>query len=467
MTTPDVARAASTADLDGLAARLTGTLVRPGDAGYDEGRIVMNAAIDRRPAAIAQVAGAADVAAAVDFARDHGLEVAVRSGGHSIAGHGTTDGGLLIDLGRLTDIEIDPDRGIATAGGGVTAGAYSEAAFAHGLATPFGDSASVGIGGITLGGGVGWLSRRRGMTIDHLVEVELVTADGRILTVNETEHPDLFWALRGGGGNFGVATRFTFRVEPIGMVLGGAVFLPLTREVVRGLVDIAHAAPDELTVIAAVMRVPPLPFIAPEHHFVPAVAALLVYDGDPVEGEPVVAPIRRLAEPIADVIGPMPYPAIFELTADAGERAPLAVRALLLDELTDGAIDAIVTGAPDAPSPMAMTQIRVLGGAVSRVPSDATAYAHRDKGVLVAALTIYPDPAEREGVERWTAGYIESIQAAGEGASTYDNYVNFVGDEGDDGIRASYPSATYERLREIKRRYDPANVFRLNQNIAP
>src|SRR5262245_59274887 len=251
-------------DIDSLVASLTGEVIRPDDESFDEARHIHNTLVDKRPSLIVRAADAADVARAVTFARDHGLELAVRAGGHSVAGHSTTEGGLLIDLSAMKGLHIDAERRLAWAQPGLTAGEYTAAAAAHGLATPFGDTGSVGLGGLTLGGGIGWLVRKHGLTIDSLVQVELVTADGRIVTASEQRNPDLFWAVRGGGGNFGVATRFVFKLHEVGTVLGGALFLPLTREVLAGLQPVAEAAPEELTTITFVMGVPPLPFVPAE-----------------------------------------------------------------------------------------------------------------------------------------------------------------------------------------------------------
>jgi FAD/FMN-containing dehydrogenase len=450
------------AQLRAFADSLSGEILTPADNGYDEARQIIDASVDRRPTVIVRAANTQDVARTVRLASETGLELAVRSGGHSIAGHSATEGGILLDLAGLAEVTIDPERRVGSAGGGVRAGTFVEAAFAHGLTVPVGDSANVGLGGLTLGGGVGWLARNRGLTIDHLAQVELVTADGEIVVASETSNPDLFWGLRGGGGNFGIATRFTYRLTPIGMVLGGAVALPLSSEVLRGLVDAAVAAPDELTTILTVMRIPPLPMIPAEHHFVPAVIAMLVYDGDPERGQEVVAPIRAVAEPIADLIGPMPYPAIFQLTDESALRAPISVASVFLDKLDDAALQEIVDRGSSAPSPMAMTQIRVLGGALARVGSDDTAYAFRQRRILVANLTIYMDLADQDRVTSWTNDYADAIRGDSSGM-----YVNFLADEGSAAVREAYPGRTYERLVELKRRYDPKNLFRLNHNIEP
>jgi FAD/FMN-containing dehydrogenase len=443
-------------------AALDGTVLWPADDGYDTASEVIDATVDRRPAVIVRASTVADVVRTVDLARESGLELAVRCGGHSIAGHSSTEGGILLDLAGLDAIEIDAERRVGSAGGGVRAGQFVEAAFAQGMTVPFGDSANVGIGGLTLGGGVGWLVRNRGLTIDHLLEVELVTADGRVLTASETEHPDLFWGVRGGGGNLGVVTRFTFRLTPIGTILGGALVLPLSVDNLRGVVQAALDAPDELSAIIAVMPIPPLPFVPPEHHFTPAIIPMVVYDGDPEAGAAAVAPMRAVAEPIADVVGPMPYPGIYQLTADAAERAPISVRSVFVDALDDAALAEIVERARTSPSPMAMTQIRILGGAASRVGNDATAYAFRDRRILVALLSMFPDPADAERIDAWNAEFADAIRGDATGM-----YGNFLADEGPDAVRDAYPGGAYERLAELKRRYDPENLFHRNHNVVP
>jgi FAD/FMN-containing dehydrogenase len=448
--------------LDDFARSIRGEVIRPGDAAYDVARQVHNRAFDRRPAVIVRAADADDVASTVALARETGLELAVRSGGHSLAGHGTGDDAIVIDLSSMKALHIDPERRLAWAEAGLTAGEYTVAAAAHGLATPFGDAASVGLGGITTGGGVGWLTRKLGMTIDSLVAVDLVTADGRQVTVSEDEHPDLFWAVRGGGGNFGVVTRFQFRLHPVDTILGGALFLPLTEDVLRGLVPIAASAPEELTTIASVMRIPPLPFVAPELHGELAVIVMAVYAGDPDAGQRAVAPFRALATPLAEALMPMPYPAIYRLTEAASTPGPNVTRSSLLDVLDDSVVDTIVERMRTASSPMAMTQIRVLGGAMARVPTGATAYAHRDRTVMLTVITPYEDPADGERHAEWTTAYAADLAPHAVGA-----YANFLADEAEWRVHEAYPGATYRRLVRVKRRYDPTNLFHLNQNIRP
>ena len=448
-------------DIDSLVASVSGTVIRPDDEAYDEARHIHNTLIDRKPSLIVRAADAADVARAVTFAADHGLELAVRAGGHSI--HSATDGGLVIDLSAMKGLHIDPERRLAWAQPGLTAGEYTTAAAAHGLATPFGDTGSVGLAGLTLGGGIGWLVRKHGLTIDSLVSVELVTADGRIVTASEQRNPDLFWAVRGGGGNFGVVTRFVFRLHPVGTVLAGALFLPVTREVLAGLVAAGENAPEELTTITFIMPTPPLPFVPQDLHFKPSVIVMFVHASDDIAaGQAALAPFRALATPLAEGVFPMPYPGIYDFTAEGGKPGPGVIRSVMLDGLDDDAIDTILARVAAPSTPGAITEIRVLGGAMARVPADATAFAQRDARVLFALITSFQDPAEAPIHEAWTQEYFEAIAAKGTGV-----YSNFLAAEGEARIREAFPGSTYERLAEVKRAYDPTNLFKLNQNIAP
>ena len=445
-----------------LRAQLTGQVIEPGGAGYDAAREVQNAALDRRPAMIVRVANTEDVRRRIAFAREAGLRLTVRGGGHSPAGHAVADRALMVDCSGMRDLGIDPERRLAWAEPGLTAGDYTRAAAAHGLATPLGDTASVGMAGITLSGGVGFLARGHGLTIDHLVSVEIVTASGDVLTASETSNPDLFWALRGGDGNFGIVTRLQYRLVPVDMVLGGALFLPATRDVLRGLVPIAAAAPEELTTIALFMPAPPLPFLPAEAHGRPTIAILLVHAGDLREGERAVAPFRALARPIADLVRPMRYPAIYDLRAEAARRTPLVMRSLLLDVLEDARMDSIFARMSAPSSPAAVTQVRVLGGAMARVPNAATAFGHRNRPIMVTIITPFTDARQRDRHAAWTQDYADELGLHDAGA-----YAGFLENEGEARVRAAYPAATYARLAEVKRRYDPANVFDANQNIRP
>jgi FAD/FMN-containing dehydrogenase len=449
-------------DLAAFSAGISGVVIRPGDEGYDEARLVHHANVDVRPLCIVRPASAADVARTVLFARETGLDLAVRGGAHSMAGHGTTEGGIVLDMGQMRGLHIDPVRRLAWAQAGLRAGEYTAAAAEHGLATPFGDTGSVGISGLTLGGGIGWLVRKHGLTIDALVSVELVMADGRIVVASETEHPDLFWAVRGGGGNFGVVTRFQFRLYPVGMILGGALFLPPTREVLRGLEAVATNAPDALSTISFLMPAPPAPFIPEEIHFRPTLAVMFVFDGDPEAGQAALEPFRALATPMAELVAPMPYPGIYQMLAEAEKRSPASHRSLFLDTLDDDAVDTILERMASPSSPGAMTQIRILGGAMARVAADATAFAHRDAKVMVTIITPYDDVAESPIHAAWTHAYYDALRPRSIGV-----YSNFLEAEGEDRIREAYPETTYRRLADVKRRYDPTNLFRLNQNIRP
>ena len=449
-------------DFAAFAAGIRGTVIRPGDATYEQAREVHNAAFDRRPVAIVQASSAADVARTVVFARDTGLELAVRGGAHSVAGFGTSEGGIVLDLGQMKGLHIDPVRRLAWAQAGLRAGEYTAAAAAHGLATPFGDTGSVGIGGLTLGGGIGWLVRKYGLTIDSLLSVEIVTADGRIIIASPSENPDLFWAVRGGGGNFGVVTRFQFRLHPVSTVLGGALFLPPTRAALRGLEAAAASAPEALTTISMLMPAPPAPFIPEAIQGQLTLAVMFVYDGDPESGQKALEPFRALATPMAELVAPMPYVGIYDLVKAAEQRAPSTHRSLFLDRLDDDAVDAILERMSQPSSSAAMTQIRILGGQMARVPSHATAFAYRDAKVMVVLITPFEDPAEAPVHAAWTHEFYEALRPRSTGA-----YANFLEDEGEHRVREAYPAPTYRRLAEIKRRYDPTNLFRLNQNIAP
>ena len=444
-----------------LADHVKGRVIVPDDSDYDLARRVFSGAIDRRPAVIIRAADTDDIARVIGMARETGLELAVRSGGHSAAGHGVSEGGIVLDLSELRALEIDVEGRTAWAETGLTAGDYSTAAGEHGLATGFGDTGTVGIGGITLGGGIGFLVRKHGLTIDDLLAADVVTADGELLRVDADNHPDLFWAIRGGGGNFGVATRFQLRLHEVGTILGGLLILPATPELVASFIAEAQAAPDELSTIANVMTAPPMPFLPPEEHGQLIVMALLAYAGPLEEGERVLAPFRELATPIADMVRPIPYPEIYP--PDDEEYRPIpAVRNMFIEGVDLGAAETIIERIRSSDAPMAVTQLRVLGGAMARVPADATAYAHRDKRVMANVAAIAETMDRLPEREAWVRELSAELNQGDDSA-----YVGFLGDEGDDRVRAAYPPATWERLAQIKAKYDPDNVFRLNQNITP
>ena len=457
----DVSNGRNDALVSQLRATLTGAIIAPGDEGYDEARTVFVGDVDRHPAAIVRAADTDDVVRVVSLARECGLELAVRSGGHSTAGHSVSEGGIVLDLRELRGLDIDVERRTAWAGAGLTAGEYSEAVGAFGLATGFGDTGSVGIGGITLGGGVGFLARKHGLTIDALLAAEIVTADGQILQVDAASHPELFWALRGGGGNFGAVARFQDRLHEAPSVVGGMLFLPATAQTIAGFIAAAEAAPEELTTIANVMPAPPMPFVPEAQLGEIILFAFMCYAGDTEAGQRAMAPFRALAEPIADMVRPMPYAEMY--MPEDGDYHPRAVGRTLFVESIDGDVAQLIMDRLQASdASMRVAQLRVLGGAVARVPDDATAYAHRHRRIMVNLAAFYEGAADRVAREAWVADFAAALDQ-GDGAA----YVNFLGDEGPARVRDAYPGRTWERLAAVKRRYDPGNLFRLNQNITP
>ena len=456
----DPATQPSEIPIDELRGELSGEVIVPTDPGYDEARQVFFKGIDRRPIAIARAGGADDVARVVSLARDSGLELAVRSGGHSRAGYGTSDGGIVLDLSAMRSIEIDAAARTAWVETGATAGEYTNATGEHGLATGLGDAATVGIGGITLAGGIGFLVRKNGLTIDDLLAAEVVTADGEIVTASEHSEPDLFWGLRGGGGNFGVATRLQLRLHEISEIVGGMLILPATGEVITGFLEAAANAPEELSAIANVMIAPPMPFVPAEAHGKPALMAMLAYVGPPDNADGVIAPFRALAEPLADMVRPIRYPELYD--GETPEPQHAAGANFFTDSIDASAAEAILEQLRASTAMMSAVQIRVLGGAMARVPADATAFAYRDRPMFVNLAAMYADPAEKDTHDGWVAGLADSLDGNGAGG-----YTGFLGNEDGETVRAAYPGATWDRLREVKRRYDPDNLFRLNQNIPP
>ena len=451
----------ATISIPELTADLKGHVIAPGDPDYDEACTVFYGGFDARPAVIVRAADAGDVSRVVSVARETGLDLAVRSGGHSNAGHGTVDGGIVLDLRNMKALDIDVDGRTAWAEAGLTAGEVTQETAAHGLAVGFGDTGSVGIGGITLGGGVGFLSRKHGLTIDSLLAAEVVTADGQVRRVDAETDPDLFWAIRGGGGNFGVATRFQFRLHEVDTIVGGTLILPATADVIASFIAAAEAAPEELSTIANVMVAPPLPFVPAEVQGRLVIFALLVHVGDVDAGERAIAPFRSLAEPIADMVTAMPYPEMFP--PEEGEYHPTAVvRNMFVNTVDLGVAETILKYIQESDATMRVAQLRVLGGAIARVPDDATAYAHRRSPIMVNVAAFYDGDDDRAVREAWVKDFAASLDQGDEGA-----YVNFIGDEGPERARAAYPGKTWDRLAEIKARYDPTNLFHINQNIPP
>lgn len=444
-----------------LRTAVKGRVIAPDDELYDKARTLFYGGFERRPAVIVRAADEKDVAAVIALARESGLELAVRSGGHSPAGHSTTEGGIVLDLRDMRGLDLDVAGRTAWAQAGLTAAEYTNAAGAHGLATGFGDTGSVGLGGITLGGGVGFLVRKYGLTIDDLLAAEVVTADGQVRRADAKTNPDLFWAIRGGGGNFGVATRFQFRLHEVNEVVGGMLILPATADTVAAFIAAADAAPEELSAIANVMPAPPMPFLPAEQHGKLIILAFMVYAGVTEDGQRALAPFRALATPIADMLRPMRYPEIYQPEDESYH--PTAVGRTLFVERIDRRVAEMIVGRLEASdASLRVAQLRALGGAMARVPVEATAFAHRKSRIMANVAAFYEGAEDRAARDAWVEDFASELRQGDTGA-----YIGFLGGEGAAQIHNAYPAATYARLAEIKRRYDPANLFRLNHNIAP
>ncbi len=452
-----------------LRALLNGPVFGPEDSGYDEARKVWNAANDRRPAMIARCASAADVAAAIRFAGDHDLEIAVRGGAHSPSGNSTVDDGVVIDLSALNHVTVDPDAKLARAGGGALLGDLDAATQAHGLAVPAGMVSHTGIGGLVLGGGMGWFTRKAGLSIDNLVSAEVVTADGRILRASATDHPDLFWALRGGGGNFGVVTEFEFRLHEAGpLVQYALVFWELDQgpEVLRLARELVPTLPLDLSVVIGALNAPPASFVPEQYHFTPGYALLVTGFGDPGTHADVLARIRQALPPAFEFVTPMPYVELQQLIDEANAWGLYYYdKSLYLEELSDEVIQAVVEQVPRRTSPMSIVLFYRLDGAYSAVPDDATAFSGgrspRYCAFMIAATqTLETLPAETA----WVRSCAEALRPYAPHVGTY---VNAMDDTGQDRVQAAYGPAKYQRLRDIKLRYDPRNVFHRNVNIPP
>ena len=400
-----------------------------------------------------------DVIRAVERAATTGIEIAVRSGGHSLAGFGSTDGGILLDVRGLTGLEVDPQRRTVRVGAGLTAGEVTAALAPYGLAVGFGDTASVGVSGLTLGGGIGYLSRKHGLTIDSLLAAEVVTADGLVRRTDEDHEPELFWAIRGGGGNFGVLTELTFRLHDVSRFVGGLLILPASARTVTGFVRHAAEAPRELTTIAIVLRCPPLPFVPTTAHGTPVVLATMAWAGDLAAAETALRPFRSLADPLADLVRAQPYADLFP-AQEPGRPVHRDLGTMFLDTVDEqwaGQALAWVSGAGDH---LRAVELRALGGAIADVPIGTTAYPHRDAPVMANVAAIFSDPQLRAVHDGEVAEATAALRRQRSGA-----YVNFLGSRG--SAREAYPGATWDRLVRAKRRYDPANLFRRNHNIVP
>jgi FAD/FMN-containing dehydrogenase len=450
-----------------LRERFSGQVLLPGEPGYDEAREVFNALIDRRPAVIARCTSTADVVAAVEVARDHRLVVAVRGGGHSVAGLSTCDDGMLIDLSGLKTITVDPVARTARAGGGVLWGEFDAATQEHGLHTPGGRVTTTGIGGFTIGGGYGWTSSAYGLACDNLLSAEVVLADGRVVRASEDKHPDLFWGLRGGGGNFGVVTEFEFRLHPLGpTVLAGLAMFPIERapEVLRAWRDHVDAAPDELATAVVVLTAPPEPFVPEELQGKQVLGMAAMYVGDADRGTSVIQPLKDLG-PAVDLIGPMPYTA-FQAVTDP--MAPRGVRSYwrgeYLRELGEDAIDTFLARAPELTAlgaPLSQAVIFRIGQGVAAVPDEATAFSHRDARYLFHPICVWTDPADDTRMIAGGRAFATLMRPFATGAS----YLNFTPEP--DRVLDAYGADTYARLVALKDAYDPTNLFHLNHNIRP
>jgi hypothetical protein len=455
--------------LETLQSQINGEVCVPGSTGFDEATNIWNGDIAKRPSVAVRCTSAQDAAAALGFAREAGLEVSVRGGGHSYAGTALSDGGLTIDLGLMRDVAIDPDAERAVCGGGATWADLDGASQEHGLAVPGGFISHTGIGGLTLGGGLGWLSRKAGLTCDNLVGAEIVTADGAILHLSETENPDLFWAIRGGGGNFGVVTSFEYHLTRVGPLVNLGMFFFSPDDagaMLRFARDYFLGLPDDSGAVIVALNAPPEPFVPPEHHFAPVYALGVLGLTDPESHAALVAPIREALSPLFELVTPIPYAALQQMFNASAPWGILAYeKALWLDDLTDGAVDVIAEHFPKKTSPMSNMPIFVLGGAFSRVADDAVAFGgRRTTRYLVNIDAVSPDPAELAIDRAWVRDFWTALLPHAQGTG---GYVNFMAEPDDDRVRASYGADKYARLAEIKAKVDPDNVFHLNANIKP
>ena len=452
--------------IESLKAGLRGPLLLPGDDGYEKARSVWNAMIDRRPALVVHCAGVNDIKQAVDFARAHGLLTSVKGGGHNIAGSAVCDGGLLIDLSGMRSVRVDPEARVAHVEPGATLGDFDSEAQAFGLATPLGINSTTGVAGLTLGGGFGWFSRKHGMTIDNLLAVDVVTADGRFVRANERENTDLFWALRGGGGNFGIVTRFEFRLHPLGPgVLSGLVVYPLNEaaSALKQYRKFAKEQSDETTVWTVLRKAPPLPFLPPEVHGTEIIAFALFHAGDPEAGRKAIEPVRHFGKALGEHIGVQPYRSwqqAFDPLLTPGARNYW--KSHNFADLSDEAIEVVVQYVRNLPSPQCEIFFGQIGGATMRPAADSAAYPHRNAMYVCNVHGRWDTPAEdRKGME-WARGFFRDTAPYATGGV----YVNFLTDDESDRVKAAY-GPNYQKLEEIKKKYDPKNLFRINQNIRP
>jgi FAD/FMN-containing dehydrogenase len=451
--------------LAALKDRVAGTVIRPGDAGYEEARRVHNAMVDVRPAAIVRCATADDVVEVIRLAAEKRMDLAVRGGGHSVPGFGTAEGAIVADLSPMQSVHVDDAARTATAGGGTTWGRFNDVTAAHGLATTGGIISTTGVGGLTLGGGIGYLCRGHGLSCDNLVSARVVTADGSLVTASADENPDLFWALRGGGGNFGVVTEFTFRVHPVTTIYGGPMFFELSdgAAVLKYFRDFIRTAPREYGGFPAFQIAPPLPFVPADRVGEPFVAVVSCWTGPADEGERIIQGFRDVAMPVAEHVGEMPYPALnsaFDALVPPGLQHYW--KAAYVREMTDEAIAVHMEHGPKVPAVNSTVHLYPIDGAVQDVPADATAFGHRDANFAPVIAGMWPDPADNERNIQWVRDYYAAIAPH----SKAGGYINFASPDDQDKVADNY-GANYRRLVEVKRRYDPDNLFHLNQNIRP
>jgi len=451
--------------LDELRARVNGQTIVPGDAAYEEARKVYNGMIDRRPGVIVRCTDAADVMASVQFAREQGKDLSIRGGSHSVPGFGTNDGGVVIDLAPMNGVRVDPNARTVRAEGGCTWGGFNHATYAFGMATTGGIIASTGIAGLTLGGGIGYLTRAFGLSCDNLISADVVTADGRFLVASKRQNEDLFWALQGGGGNFGVVTSFEYQLHPVKDIVAGLFFFPLdhSRAVLEFYREYIQKAPEELGMFPAFQIAPPLPFIPPADHGKTFCVLVCCWAGRPEDAEKIFAPIRKVGPIAAEMVSPMPYPtlnALFDPLLPAGLQHYW--KAAFATDLTDGAIKAHLEFGPKVPVVNSTMHIYPINGAAGRVASDATAFAYRDAKFATVIAGMWPDPADNEKNTKWVKDYFKALQPH----SSSGGYVNFMAGDDQERVRDNY-KGNYDRLVTIKKKYDPGNLFHMNQNIKP
>jgi hypothetical protein len=437
----------------------TGRVISPEDSDYDKTRQLFYGGFDKRPAVIIRVVNVEDIKKAISLAKERNLELAVRSGGHSVAGYSSSHGGIVIDLRDMKKLDINTSQKTAWAETGFTAAEVTNELDKYNFVLGFGDTGSVGIGGITLGGGIGYLVRKFGLTIDNLLAAEIITTDGQVLQIDKDHYPDLFWAIRGGGGNFGVVSKFKYALHELSECYGGMLLLPATADTILGCIEIAKKAPEELSAIFNIMPAPPMPLVPPEYHGKLSIMALMVFSGDPQDGEKAIAPIRDLTTPLFDMVKPMRYKGIF-FPEDESYHPTAVSRNMYLKDVELDTAKAILAWLNKIEAPMKALQLRVLGGAMERILSGETAYAHRKNEIMGNIAAFYQNEKEKVERQQWVNDFSRALF---QGDSS--GYVGFLGPAEQNRLLDAYPEETLQKLRKIKRQYDPENLFRMNFNI--